>query len=274
MPMVPCQQCGTPFNARPWALAEGYGKYCTRECYRAAKRANPPAIPPKKKCGALVPCLYCGERFYASPARGKRPQKKYCSRPCYIAHRHALALEAQEEVPCNRCGVPKPLAAFGRSSRTPTKARQPCKECRVKQQTIYYKANKSAVQRYKLQYRALHLEHIQAKNSHYSQTHREERRAYFRKFPDIARNNARIRRARKRNAPYVEKVELQVVYERDKAICTLCHMKVVRSAASIDHVIPLSKGGEHSYRNCVLAHRRCNSSKGNRPVPQQMRLLP
>lgn len=31
---------------------------------------------------------------------------------------------------------------------------------------------------------------------------------------------------------------------------------------SIDHVIPLSKGGEHSWNNVRLAHLACNSSKG------------
>jgi len=33
--------------------------------------------------------------------------------------------------------------------------------------------------------------------------------------------------------------------------------------ATIDHIIPLSKGGLHMMSNCQLAHRRCNSYKGN-----------
>lgn len=31
---------------------------------------------------------------------------------------------------------------------------------------------------------------------------------------------------------------------------------------TIDHIVPLSVGGEHSMSNCQLAHRICNSLKG------------
>ncbi len=34
--------------------------------------------------------------------------------------------------------------------------------------------------------------------------------------------------------------------------------------ASVDHIVPLSKGGEHTVDNLQLAHFRCNLSKGNR----------
>jgi 5-methylcytosine-specific restriction endonuclease McrA len=35
---------------------------------------------------------------------------------------------------------------------------------------------------------------------------------------------------------------------------------------TIDHVIPLSKGGEHSPLNVQAAHATCNYSKGNRDM--------
>ena len=77
-----------------------------------------------------------------------------------------------------------------------------------------------------------------------------------------------------RSAGKVERVSLDVLFERDKGICSLCHDRVKRSDASRDHVVPLSRGGDHSYQNCVLAHRRCNSRKGNRNnIPQQQRLF-
>lgn len=31
---------------------------------------------------------------------------------------------------------------------------------------------------------------------------------------------------------------------------------------TLDHVVPLARGGEHSYRNVKLAHPLCNSRKG------------
>lgn len=78
-------------------------------------------------------------------------------------------------------------------------------------------------------------------------------------------HNRRNRRARNR-AAFVEQVNLFEIAERDKWICQLCGKKVSRKAsfnkqATIDHVIPISKGGKHEAANCQLAHFDCNSVK-------------
>ena len=73
-----------------------------------------------------------------------------------------------------------------------------------------------------------------------------------------------------RNA-FVSPVYLDEIFERDKAHCYLCKGDVVRTEASLDHVIPLSRGGIHDPSNVRLAHRRCNSRKGNfllQEIPQ------
>jgi hypothetical protein len=62
----------------------------------------------------------------------------------------------------------------------------------------------------------------------------------------------------------VEHVSTLKVAKRDGWTCSICHEPVSRSTWSIDHVIPLSKGGPHTYDNVRLAHRLCNSIKGNR----------
>lgn len=54
------------------------------------------------------------------------------------------------------------------------------------------------------------------------------------------------------------------IYQRDGMVCSICHLHVRREDASVDHVVPLSKGGPSTMDNLRLAHRRCNSSKGNR----------
>lgn len=72
-------------------------------------------------------------------------------------------------------------------------------------------------------------------------------------------------------AATVEKVDYRMVVERDRGECQLCGTPVdfdapgrSRWAPSIDHIVPLSRGGEHSYANVQLAHFGCNSRKGNR----------
>lgn len=41
----------------------------------------------------------------------------------------------------------------------------------------------------------------------------------------------------------------------------------------MDHVIPLTKGGNHELANVRLAHLRCNVSKGNRGGNEQLLLI-
>lgn len=83
-------------------------------------------------------------------------------------------------------------------------------------------------------------------------------------------NASHKRRARIKNA-FVENVDAMVVYERDNWICQLCNKSVSKildrkivDIASLDHIIPISKGGEHSYANTQLAHLSCNIKKGAR----------
>jgi 5-methylcytosine-specific restriction endonuclease McrA len=77
----------------------------------------------------------------------------------------------------------------------------------------------------------------------------------------IGRRNVWKRRAIQKQV-FVEVVDPRVVFERDKGICGIC-LKAVdpTSRWEVDHIIPLSKKGEHSYANCQLTHRKCNRSK-------------
>lgn len=59
------------------------------------------------------------------------------------------------------------------------------------------------------------------------------------------------------------------VYEKARYRCYLCRIKVVvtplqvDNAATLDHVVALSKGGDHTYSNTRCCCRRCNLKKGS-----------
>jgi 5-methylcytosine-specific restriction endonuclease McrA len=76
------------------------------------------------------------------------------------------------------------------------------------------------------------------------------------------RNDCMIRRARKRNA-FVEAVKAEEVFLRSDGICGICGGPVSREKFHVDHIIPLSKGGQHSYANTQAAHPLCNMRKGD-----------
>jgi len=70
------------------------------------------------------------------------------------------------------------------------------------------------------------------------------------------------------------------IHERDRWRCHLCGKKVNREvvaphpkAPTIDHVIPLAKGGTHEPANCRTAHFLCNSTKGSGGSGEQLMLI-
>lgn len=81
------------------------------------------------------------------------------------------------------------------------------------------------------------------------------------------------KRARYYQVAY-EPIDRLRVYERDGWICGICEEPVLpdeRSphplSPSLDHIIPISRGGDHLYGNVQCAHFLCNSLKGNRLDP-------
>lgn len=87
---------------------------------------------------------------------------------------------------------------------------------------------------------------------------------------DIRRNVYHRRRARKKGGVLGEQVIRSDIAKRDGWTCHLCDEAIPQAAAwpdplslSIDHVIPLSKGGLHDPSNVKAAHLRCNVKKGD-----------
>ena len=94
-----------------------------------------------------------------------------------------------------------------------------------------------------------------------------QRRWYYSHLDEVrfrARHGMSEARARKKGAHIVEFVDARKVWERDNGVCYLCGLPVELLKMSIDHVVPLSRGGEHSYSNCRLSHATCNRKKYNK----------
>ena len=77
------------------------------------------------------------------------------------------------------------------------------------------------------------------------------------------------RRALERDA-FVARVRRRDVYERDQWTCQLCGEPVARDevvphpkAPTIDHIVPLARGGTHEPANVQLAHYLCNAIKSD-----------
>jgi 5-methylcytosine-specific restriction endonuclease McrA len=81
-----------------------------------------------------------------------------------------------------------------------------------------------------------------------------------------------VRLTRYVRVPYPVQVPLsrRAVFTRDGQACVYCGA----SATSIDHVVPRSRGGTHTWDNVVAACRRCNHTKADRSLAEMGWSLP
>ena len=56
------------------------------------------------------------------------------------------------------------------------------------------------------------------------------------------------------------------IFERDKYLCYKCGKQLTRFSATLDHIQPVSKGGDNSFDNLVTACLHCNSRRGAQPI--------
>ena len=99
---------------------------------------------------------------------------------------------------------------------------------------------------------------------------RERRRLKPASHIAAKRQTDRTRRMRKRNNLVVKYNPIDIA-ERDRWRCSLCGKKIDTKARhpeplalTMDHIIPVSQGGDDAPYNVRACHSVCNSSKGNR----------
>lgn len=86
--------------------------------------------------------------------------------------------------------------------------------------------------------------------------------------PGKKRAQNRRRDALKRGATTVGRVDERKIYNFYKNTCVYCP---ATEDLTLDHVVPLARGGVHSEENLVVACRPCNSSKGVTPLSEWLK---
>ena len=89
---------------------------------------------------------------------------------------------------------------------------------------------------------------------------RELSRAWREKNPELTRWYSKQKKMRRR-AVAVEHVESLVVLELADGVCGICGKDVDPLDYHVDHIVPITRGGEHSYANTQPAHPACNQRK-------------
>lgn len=205
-----------------------------------------------------------------------RPQRKYCSRECKLRNEAAQRGHTRHgdgPFECVVCGV-----AFTKkrtAGRAPTTCSTECAQEKARRgaKKWYHEAVANGT----LDQRSRDPDYRRQVWARYYAANREDLIArvleYQRQNPEKKRAADAKRYALTRGAIGAESFTLDEIYERDHGVCHLCHKRVSRDKASMDHLIPVSLGGPHTRANVSLACRSCNSSKKAEPRGEQLRLI-
>ena len=64
-------------------------------------------------------------------------------------------------------------------------------------------------------------------------------------------------------APSNKPKEKSILFKKQNGFCALCKLPMTMKQATIDHILPKSKGGSNDISNKQLAHGICNNAKGD-----------
>jgi 5-methylcytosine-specific restriction endonuclease McrA len=194
---------------------------------------------------------------------------------------------------CARCKTEKHIDQFGKDKNRKDGLNKYCKKCvsdRYLEDKVannarsksYYLANRerlNAINRdnyykhieeareYKRKYYHAHRAEIIKYNTDWIKNNKDKYKRYAKKnratHLSLRAEHEQRRRARKRNAT-VEKVNRDDIIKRDKSTCQICGKLLSKKEITLDHIIPLSRGGEHSKSNLQVACNSCNCKKSSK----------
>lgn len=198
---------------------------------------------------------------------------------------------------CSKCGIKKPLDEFYKRKTSLDGKRADCKACfliackaryqrnresKLEYQRKHYSENRAARLSYHSCWRKENVEHLEA----YERGRRSKKRRYNCKYyrDNQEREAKRYREYVKSNPAVIldknrryrgnragadgehTQEEFHEVCERFGWACLRCGVSHLDSPLTVDHVIPLSKGGSDSILNVQPLCLSCNSAKKDRVI--------
>jgi 5-methylcytosine-specific restriction endonuclease McrA len=127
------------------------------------------------------------------------------------------------------------------------------------------KTNKELCREYYLRNRQRMIDRAAKYKADHPQMEAEYRERNREKLREVHRIEASPRRAIKASAGS-DTIHPLIVLEHDDGMCGICGDDVDPLKFHVDHVIPLARGGSHTYDNVQAAHPTCNIRKGARLV--------
>lgn len=168
---------------------------------------------------------------------------------------------------CTKCGEAKPVTEYSKNSHTKDKLHSYCKTCASAIYKAWREANAEKRRAYMKQWHADNLEYENryAREKYQNdEQYRQHVLDWQKSHPEERRKQKMRRRARKLEAGGSHTAEdIKAQLHRQKGKCYYCHKKV-GTDYHVDHIVPLSRGGQNDRDNIVIACSTCNQRKYNK----------
>lgn len=168
---------------------------------------------------------------------------------------------------CTRCLLDKDPSEFGRDARMRDGFFSYCRGCASAGRAAWRAANRDRERETRSAWLAANPDYYKDWNGRNAHRNREYSKRYAEAHPEVNAEQSRRRRARERGAA-VGDVDVDVLWT---GLCALCAEVVDRNLSwpdpmskSLDHIVPLARGGAHAQDNLQWAHLVCNMRKGAR----------
>lgn len=166
---------------------------------------------------------------------------------------------------CQSCARRLPLTDFHSDARAPHGRRKTCKPCRISVETDRYWEDPEAVRARMQQYRADNIDHVRKRDMARYEREKPKRIA-------LASEASHRRRASMFGRKHERGITTTALRRIDGDECCFCGVTMIFASfprgqrpdamATLEHVIPLSKGGTHTWDNAALSCWRDNITKG------------
>jgi 5-methylcytosine-specific restriction endonuclease McrA len=169
---------------------------------------------------------------------------------------------------CKDCQVNKPLSDYHKNKNTKDGVTIVCKPCAVERSRAWQSANKDRVNEV--------CRKNYAKNLERSRANRRERvRRWYARNPEVARaatrkwnkenpEAKRLSENKRRAMKLGNGVFTILPKEINKLLSSNCVNCNISEDITLDHIIPISRGGRHSIGNLQPLCKSCNSSKNSK----------
>lgn len=263
---IPCRGCGKEFTPR---FRESS---CSISCAQRSRHGSHQGYH----------CVGCGRSFWRerrSQIGNSADKRGYCSRECAYRNinqwhpvRKTKSKPWAQGHKCRDCET----EITGRVLR--------CDECRARAHaTTLAEGRETFTLRYRPQLAAAKKSEprvCKECRQEFAPEYGNKRRAFCSRLC-LRRFGQRASKAiRRTHAKSGERFSAREIFERDRWRCGLCGQGIDRHlrspherCATIDHIVPIARGGQHERRNVQAAHRECNWRKGVASCGSQLRLV-